>query len=109
MSKSEGNLYQELEKEIGDLERSIGKYAPDACERTVLLVLKDRRVREAIVKEYIDHEMVFQSVSCKGELDQTKVNFAFQCRPPRMCIIAHIITVTYDVSMHKVMGIDHFP
>ena len=75
MLKSEGNLYRELEKEIGHLERSINKYAPDACERTVLLVLKDRRVREAIVKEYIVDKMVFQSVSCKGELDQTKDNF----------------------------------
>jgi len=109
MSESEERLYQELEKGVGDLERTIGRFPPDACERTALEVLKDKKVREAIIKEFREHEMVLQGVSCKGEHDQIKVNFTFECRPPRICFTAHIIIVTYDVSTGKVVGIDHFP
>jgi hypothetical protein len=74
-----------------------------------LRVLKDKKVWEAIIKELREHEMVLQGVSCKGEHDQIRVNFTFECRPPRICFTAHIITVTYDVSTGKVVGIDHFP
>ena len=109
MSESEESLYQELKKGMGDLEKSIGKYAPDACERTMMEVLKDMSVQAAIVKEIKSHEMILQSVNCKGEHDQIKVNFTFQCRPPRICIIAHVIIVTYDITSRKVVGIEHFP
>ena len=106
---SEKSLYQEIEKGIGDLERSIEKFPPAACERTVLKVLQDKKVREAIVKELSDHDMYLQSVKCEGEHDQIKVIFTFECIPPKMCFLAHIITVTYDASTGKVVGIDHFP
>jgi hypothetical protein len=109
MSESEESLYQEIERGIGDLEKSIDRFPPDACERTVFEVLKDKKVREAIVREFRDHEMVLQGVSCKGEHDQIKVKFTFECRPPRICFTAHIITVTYDASTGKVVVIDHFP
>jgi hypothetical protein len=36
MSESEERLYQELEKGVGDLEKAIGRYPRDACERTAL-------------------------------------------------------------------------
>lgn len=57
------------------------------------------------------HENVFQSVriSRRGEHDQIKVTFIFECNPPRICIIHHSIIVTYDVSMRKVVGVEHFP
>ena len=109
MVESEEYVRQELEKGIGDLEKSISKFAPDSCEKTIWEVLKDSNVRGAIIKEFIGHEMVLQTVNCKGEHDQIKVNFTFQCRPPRICIIAHIITVTYDLTSHKVVGTDHWP
>jgi hypothetical protein len=109
MSKSEKSLYQELEKGIGELKHSIEKFPLDACERTVLKVLQDKKVQEAIVKEFSDHDMYLQSVKCEGEHDQIKVIFTFECIPPKMCFLAHIITVTYDASTGKVVGIDHFP
>lgn len=106
---SDEATYQHLRDAIEDLEKNIGRYDKGSCEITVLEVLKDKQVQMAFIKEYVSHENVFQSVSCKGQHDQIKVTFIFECKPPRICIIHHSIIVTYDLSLHKVVGVEHFP
>jgi hypothetical protein len=103
------NIYQELKNGIENLEKNIGKFAPGSCEITTLKVLKDTRVQEAFVKLIIQG-YDFDQPSCKGEHDQIKVTFMFRCRSPRICIIHPYFVVTYDLSLHKVVGnIEFFP
>ena len=103
------NIYQELKNGIENLEKNIDKFPPESCERTTSEVLKDNKVQEAFVN-LIYQGYDFDQTSCKGEHDQIKVTFIFRCRPPRICIIHPYFVVTYDLSLHKVVGdIEFFP
>jgi hypothetical protein len=97
------NLSQELKNAISYLEMNLDKFAPDACERTVFEVLKDIGVQAAIVEILKEGNYLVQ-VTCKGEHDQIKVTFLFNCVPPKICILATKLVVTYDVSQRKVVG-----
>jgi len=100
---SREKVYQELERGLEDLEKNIDKYTSESCERLTLEVLKEGEVSKAFVN-LILQGYDFEQTSCKGEIDQVKVTFMFRCRPPRICFLHPYFVITYDISLHKVVG-----
>lgn len=92
---SETKLYDELDKSRLDLEK-YAKEFDDDCTNYVVKILKDKRVQEAFVK-HIRSEEDFVGPSCHGfGRDSIEIVFRFQCRAPRICIIAPAFAVQYD-------------
>jgi hypothetical protein len=100
---SKENNEEELKKGIATLEKNINTFAPDSCHRFVFEVLKDLKVIATFIEAL--RENYFEKASCKGEHDQMKVTFDFNCRPPKICFIHPYFVVTYDLSTKKVVDI----
>ena len=105
---SNQTIYQELKNGIEDLQKNIDKFAPTACEKVAIEVLKDTKVQDAFV-ELISQDYVFHQLSCERfGIDQTRVVFMFACKPPKICFIHPGFAVIYDHSLHQVVGeIEH--
>jgi len=99
--------YNELKRGIEDLQKNVDVVAPNFCIKIALEVLKDKRVQDAFI-ELINNGYLFEGVSCEPfGLDETYVYFQFGCKPPRICFIVPLLRVTYDLSLHKVVKIEH--
>jgi hypothetical protein len=105
---SETELYNALENARKDLEKHVkgyaGKSGGDFCSRYAVEVLKDSKVQAAFVKHISNNEEDFRELTCHPfGIDGVEVVFRFQCRPPKICIIAPAFAVQYD-PMTKTVG-----
>jgi hypothetical protein len=103
---SDKELYNNLENARNDLENLL-KPRPrgDSCSRYVLEVLKDKKVQEAFVG-HINNDEAFQGFSCYPfAIEGIMVVFTFQCKPPRICIVAPAFAAHYDLGTKTVTGI----
>jgi hypothetical protein len=96
---------QELKNGIGNLEKNIDKTTPNSCARIAFEVLKDKRVRDAMI-ELLKQDYMFDYLNCEpfGIL-HTKVTFMFKCKPPLICFIRPGVEVTYDYLHGKVVDV----
>jgi hypothetical protein len=99
---SERKLYNYLESARQDLEKHVGDFGDDFCLKSAIEVLRDKRVQEAFVK-HIGNEEDFRDLTCHPfGRDGVEIVFRFQCRAPRICIIAPAFAVQYDIMTHTV-------
>jgi hypothetical protein len=101
---SETKIYDELDKSRQDLER-FAKESDDSCTKYVFEILVDKRVQESFVNHIVNGED-FVGFSCHGfGRDSTEIVFRFQCRAPRICIIAPAFAVQYDPMTKSIIQI----
>jgi hypothetical protein len=99
---SEAKLYNALENARQDLEKYVREYGKDFCSRYAVEVLKDKRVQEAFIK-HLSNDEDFRDLTCHPfGIDGVEIVFRFQCRPPKICIIAPAFAVQYDPMTHSV-------
>jgi hypothetical protein len=98
------DLYDELVSSIQNLEDYSKKF-DHTCAKNAVVVLKDQRVQEAFLKHIIQDED-FVGLSCHGfGIDSIEIVFRFQCRAPRICIIAPAFAVRYDPMTSTIIEI----
>jgi hypothetical protein len=99
---SETELYNSLETARHDLENHIGEFGDDSCLKNAIEVLRDKRVQAAFVK-HIGNSEDFRDLTCHGfGRDGIEIVFRFQCRAPRICILAPAFAVQYQFMTHTV-------
>lgn len=100
----ETKLYSDLKNSIQDLEK-YSKEFDHGCAKNAVAVLKDQKVQQSFVK-HIDWEEDFVGLSCHGfGKDSIEIVFRFQCRAPRICIIAPAFAVQYDPMTSTIIQI----
>ena len=95
---SETKISSELDKSLQDLETYCTKY-DIGCIKNAVVVLKDQKIpRQTFIKHILQDED-FVGVTCHGfGIDSIEIVFRFQCRAPRICLIAPAFAVQYDIS-----------
>jgi hypothetical protein len=106
---SETDLYNELESARQGLEKYVKEVGKDFCLRYALETFKDKKVRESFVK-HIGNNEDFRDLTCHGVgRDAIEIVFRFQCRAPKICIVAPAFAVQYDIMTRTVIqAIDPF-
>jgi hypothetical protein len=101
MSKKE--LYDALEYATKGVEKYVKETGKDFCLKYAFEALKDKRVKDAFIKHVTDNED-FHDLTCHPfGIDGIEIVFRFQCRAPKICIIAPAFAVQYDI-MTKTVG-----
>lgn len=95
-------MYDALENARHELERYVKEIGKDFCLRYALEAFKDDRVRKAFIKHIINSED-FRDLTCHPfGIDGIEIVFRFQCRAPKICLIAPSFAVQYDIITHTV-------
>jgi hypothetical protein len=102
---SEEELSNALQNATNDLKKQLMKPVHgDSCIRYVVEVLEDPKVQDAFVR-HLKNEY-FLSFSCRSLELEILVEFIFQCKPPKICIVAPAFAVHYNIISHTVKGIE---
>lgn len=101
-------IQQELTKGVEILEKNIGTFPADSCERIVLGVVRHKEVIDAILK-LLYEGYGFSNFECRDiGFDPGKifmVTIFFRCRPPKICIVHPRLEIIYDRPQDKIQSI----